>query len=314
MTHSLVIPVYRNEESIDALIAVVAAIQDRVGQPVEAVFVVDGSPDRCFELLRFRLPTAPFPSQLVLLSRNFGSFAAIRVGLEKASGSLIAVMSADLQEPADLIVEMFAKLQSGDSDVVVGIRIGRNDPFLRRVASRIFWGLYRRMVLPEMPPGGVDVFGCTSAIRDQLLRLKEARSSLVGQLFWLGFRRSEVPYQRMPRHAGRSTWTLRKRLNYLTDSVYAFTDLPIRILTVTGLVGILVSVAFGSITLVARLLGWFSVPGYTVTVGLLLFFGSLNLFGLGLVGSYAWRGYENTKARPVAIPMLAERFGGKHDT
>ena len=85
ITHSLIIPVYRNEESIDALVAAVAAIQERVGQPVEAVFVVDGSPDRCFELLRARLPAAPFVSQLVLLSRNFGSFAAIRVGLEKAS-------------------------------------------------------------------------------------------------------------------------------------------------------------------------------------------------------------------------------------
>jgi len=309
--HSLVVPVYRNEESIPALIEAIEGIQSELASPLEAVFVVDGSPDRSYRLLADLLPGAAFPSRLVLLSRNFGSFAAIRTGFEQATGSYLAVMAADLQEPAELILEFFRRLESGTTDVVVGTRTARDDGPFSRAASRAFWALYRRLVMPEIPPGGVDVFGCTDRIVQRLVSLKEARSSLVAQLYWIGFRREEVPYERAKRHSGRSGWTLRKKLNYFTDSVYAFTDLPIRLLTLSGLIGLAVSAVVGSLTLAGRLLEWFTVPGYAPTVILLLFFGSLNLFGLGLVGSYAWRAYENTKQRPEAIPMLVDQFEGR---
>ena len=309
VTYSVVIPVYGNEGSILALIDRVAELQDGLGSPVEAVFVVDGSPDQSYELLRRHLPTAPFPSRLTLLSRNFGAFAAIRVGLGQASGSVIATMSADLQEPLDLIHRFLVELTGGDTDIVIGVRTGREDSLRARIGARVFWGLYRRLVMPEIPTGGVDVFGCTAEIRDQLLRLTETRSSLVAQLFWIGFRRMEVPYQRQPRHSGKSAWNLGKKLRYLSDSVFAFTDLPIRLLTISGLAGLVVSVALGSLVLIGRILSWFTAPGYTVTVELILLFGSLNLLGLGLVGSYAWRSYENTKSRPEAIPMVSESFG-----
>jgi hypothetical protein len=197
--------------------------------------------------------------------------------------------------------------------VVVGSRRGRSDPLATRLASALFWRLYRAVVIPEIPKGGVDVFGCNQRFRDELLRLEESHSSLVGLLFWLGFRRKEIAYDRRKRMQGRSAWTFRRRLKYLFDSVFSFTDLPIRLLTAFGLIGLLTSILFGSVVLALRLLGVIDVPGYAATVLIVLFFGGLNALGLGIVGSYAWRGFENTKRRPLALVLEHEAFDGRHE-
>ncbi|MFJ7796599.1 glycosyltransferase family 2 protein [Pseudomonas sp. NPDC096950] len=307
---TLVIPVYRNEGSLPDLVSVIDRLDDQLQQNLEVVFVVDGSPDNCYELLRKDLPTRKFRSQLILLSRNFGSFMAIRTGFQFGNGDRFAVMAADLQEPPELIVEMNSVLMSQEVDVVVGVREGRDDPLLSRLASKAFWGLYRRYVVPEIPLGGVDMFACSKHFRDTLLTLEERHSSLIAQIFWLGFRRTTVTYKRQKREHGKSAWTLRKKINYMMDSVFAFTDLPIRLLTRVGATGSILAFLFGLMVVWAKLHGEITVPGYAVTILMITLLGSLNLMGLGIVGSYAWRTYENTKNRPLAIPMRVEQFGG----
>ena len=308
---TLVIPVYRNESNLPDLLKAVAALNVQLENELEVVFVVDGSPDRCYEILRDKLPSQPFRSKLVLLSRNFGSFMAIRTGLQHGSGERYAVMAADLQEPPELVLEMNRVLLRQDTDVVVGVREGRQDPWATRTASKIFWGLYRRYVIPEIPPGGVDMFACNKAFRDTLLTLDERHSSLIAQIFWLGYRREVVTYSRQERVHGKSAWTLRKKVNYLMDSVFSFTDLPIRLLTRVGAFGSALAALFGVFTLIARLQGMIEVPGYAMMMLAITFLGCLNLLGLGIVGSYAWRTYENTKNRPLAIPMRIEDFGDR---
>ena len=295
---TLVVPVYRNEGSLPDLLNAVASLANRADTGMEAVFVVDGSPDGCYEFLRRQLPLRQFRSKLMLLSRNFGSFAAIRAGLAQGDGEYFAVMAADLQEPPELIIRMADVLRSGDVDVVVGVREGRHDPLFSRLLATMFWGLYRRYVVPEMPPGGVDVFGCNRSFRDTLLKMQESHSSLVAQIFWLGFRRKTISYVRQARQHGVSAWTLRKKVNYLMDSVFAFTDLPIRILMRTGAVGATLAALVGLVVVTARLSG-------SITV----FFAGVNLLSLGIVGSYAWRAYENTKGRPLAVALSIEKFG-----
>lgn len=285
------------------LLAAVANLNRRLDDKLEVVFVVDGSPDRSYTILAERLPRLGVRAKLLLLSRNFGSFAAIRAGLAAGRGEFFAVMAADLQEPPDLIERFFSVLKSGEFDVVVGTRESRADPWLARLASRIFWKLYRSLVVKEIPQGGVDVFGCNREFRDRVLELRESHSSLVALMFWLGFRRQAIAYTRLARRHGRSAWTLRKKVKYLLDSVFAFTDLPIRLLMGAGIFGIGVSFLLGSAILVSRLLGNIPVPGYAATALLITFFGGLNTFGIGLVGNYAWRSYENSKLRPLAIIM-----------
>jgi glycosyltransferase involved in cell wall biosynthesis len=311
---TLVIPVYKNEGSLPDLLAAVESLRDRLQGELETVFVIDGSPDRCYEILRDELPRRPLKAKLVLLARNFGSFAAIRTGLQHGSGERFAVMAADLQEPPDLVFEMDRVLRAGEADVVVGVRESREDPLLSSLPARIFWALYRRHVVPEMPPGGVDMFGCNRVFRDTLLQLNESHSSLIAQIFWLGFRRATVPYVRQARAHGVSAWTFRKKVNYLMDSVFAFTDLPIRMLIRVGALGSAAAAIFGVVVIAARLMGIITVPGYAMTAMLIVFFSALNLLSLGIVGSYAWRAYENTKARPLAVALRVETFDAKQTT
>lgn len=298
---SLVIPVYRNEDNVPPLLDALDELSSSMSGCLEVVFVVDGSPDGSYEALLRALPARSFPYQLLSLSRNFGSFAAIRAGLEVGVGPLYAVMAADLQEPPELVQKFHEALVEGAADVVLGVRAARADSAATMAGAGMFWGFYRRFVLKDVPAGGVDVFGCTKVVRDHLLHMRESNSSLVGLLFWVGFRRAFVHYERRERLVGKSAWTLSKKIRYLTDSIYGFSDLPIRVLTRAGLVGMFLSVVFGLIVLVARLSGAIEVPGYAATVFTIAFLGALNCLGLGIIGNYVWRTFENTKGRPTYI-------------
>ena len=133
--YSLIIPVYKNEENIPALLDAIESINAELGGDVEAVFVVDGSPDRSFEILDDSLSDHSYASELILLARNFGSFSALRSGLEIATGPYYANMAADLQEPPELIVDMFQAVDRGGVDIALGIREKRSDPLTSRIAS-----------------------------------------------------------------------------------------------------------------------------------------------------------------------------------
>lgn len=304
----LVVPIYRNEGSIDALLQAVDHISRSVAGAFEAIFVVDGSPDQSYVLLREKLPGCAFRSQLVTLSRNFGAFPAIRAGLELSRSDLTAVMAADLQEPPELVINFWKLHAATPYDVAFGVREARRDPMASKFASTLFWEIYRRMVIKDIPKGGVDIFAVSRDFRERLLLLNEAHSSLLAQLFWLGGKRAFVPYQRREREHGKSAWTLSKKLRYLSDSVFAFTDLPVRMLTALGLVALLVTALLGVLVIAAKLSGLVPVPGYAGTMLTILFFGALNSLGLGIVGTYAWHAFENTKARPLSIKQSVEVF------
>jgi polyisoprenyl-phosphate glycosyltransferase len=306
--HSIVIPVYKNEASIPDLLQTLEGIGKKLGSDLEVVFVVDGSPDQSFQRLAAELPAVTFKSKLIALSRNFGSFSAIRIGLQKATGPYFAVMAADLQEPPELILAFFDELAKDQADVVVGTRVSREDPFLSRVGSQLFWFFYRKLVQPELPPGGIDVFGCNAAFQRELLKLEESHSSLVGLIVWLGFRRKSIPYQRLRRRHGRSAWTFARRLRYLADSSFSFSDFPIRVLLWLGSAGLVISIIFSIILVWSRLTGRIQVPGYSPIVLTIIFFGSINLICLGIVGAYVWRVYENTKKRPGAVVLREMQF------
>ena len=306
---SLVIPVFRNEASIPELVEAVTALAQTLTGDFEVVFVNDGSPDQSGEKLADLLPRANIKSRLVTLSRNFGSFAAIRAGLAAGSGDYFAVMAADLQEPPALMSEFFRLLKSGTCDVVVGTRDQRADAASSRLTSAVFWRLYRLLVRRDVPPGGVDVFGCTRAFRDRILELSESNSTVVGLIFWLGFRRAEVKYSRLPRKHGVSAWSFSRKLRYLLDSTFAFSDLPIRLLSLAGMTGMLVSVVLAAAVLATKIAGQVNVPGYTATVLVVMFFGGLNSFGIGVLGEYLWRTFENTKRRPEFLIARVDEYG-----
>jgi glycosyltransferase involved in cell wall biosynthesis len=306
MKHSIVVPVYRNEATLPDLLRQLASLHEELGS-FEVVFVVDGSPDNSYTLLKVRLPEMPFPSQLLRLSRNFGSFAAIRAGMAQARGDGVAVLAADLQQPVSSVGQFFAALERG-ADIAIGQRSSRSDPWLSRVASTTFWRLYRRFVQPDMAPGGVDSFACTRQVKEILVSLPEANSTLVGLLFWVGFQREFVSYARGPRVSGRSGWTFTRKFRYAFDTAFAFSDLPITLMIAAGTIGLGGAMLVTLSVLAAWASGTIDSPGYLALMLAVLVSFSTTLLALGIVGGYVWRIFENTKGRPLHLVSSLERI------
>ncbi|EGV19423.1 glycosyltransferase family 2 protein [Thiocapsa marina] len=298
---SIIIPVYRNEENIPDLLPVLEQLTESLDGVTEVVFVVDGSPDRSGDALRAGLESCAFPARLLFHSRNFGSFAAIRTGLVHARGEHFAAMAADLQEPPELILDFFRTLERDEADVVFGHRAERNDSRSSMFLSNLFWGFYRRFVVPDVPSGGVDIFACNRKVRDALLSIEESNSSLVAQLFWVGFRRKFASYSRRAREKGKSAWSFKRRFNYMLDSIFSYSDLPVMVLLWTGILGIVFSLLLSLLILTAKMLGFIEVAGYTPVMLTILIMGSITLFSQGLMGCYLWRTLENTKHRPLSL-------------
>lgn len=305
---SVVIPVYNNSSSLSELISGLASVQKELGFPLEVIFVIDGSPDDSHSQLIKLMPIQGMTFQVLTLSRNFGSFAAIREGFKVARGEHIACMSADMQEPPSMLIDFYQVLTAENIDIVIGKRISRDDGFLGNLSSELFWRIFRRFVNKEVPFGGVDVFAFNRKVLVQIILLSEQNTSLIGLVYWVGFRRGVVEYVRMKRKHGESGWTLRKKVRYFEDSIFSFTNLPIISLQVIGGMGVILSTIAASVVFIFWLNSSINVPGYTPLIITILASTSSILLGLGIVGSYTWRAYENTKNRPGAIVSSQQEF------
>jgi polyisoprenyl-phosphate glycosyltransferase len=305
--YSIVIPVYRNEQSINSLFEALEQVNTRLDNRVEVIFVDDGSPDTSVRQILTRMQESNLAVRLLHHSRNFGSFSAIRTGFHNVTGDFIGVISADLQEPPDLLVSFFKRLEDKSIDIVFGSRKSRNDPFFTRIFSNIYWSIYKKLIIKEVPRNGVDVFACKKHVVIAINQLKENNTSLVGMLFWIGFNKDFIEYERLERPYGKSAWTLRKKLRYMSDSVFAFSDIPIRVIRTLGVMGSLISVSLGTFLLIVSVSGKIEVPGYAPIMLAILFGNSAVLVGLGILGSYLWRTYENTQMRPYAISYSDEK-------
>lgn len=311
--YSVVVPMYRTKWFTAKIILRIQELEERLGAPIELVCVDDGCPEASGIEMEAQLKASGRTGdQVIFLSRNFGSHQACRAGLSVARGRTIAIMAADLQEPTSLVLQMFQELDTGECDVVVGARNGRKDPIGTKITSAIFWSLYRTLIVKNMPRGGVDMFGCTDAVAAQIVALEERNSNLLGLLFWVGYRRKVIRYDRLSRQHGKSGWSFRKRITLMMDSIYAFTDLPIKVLGSIGIAGMVTSLILAGWIIIARLLGSITEIGYTALMVTILASTSVLIFGLSIVGDYVFRTFENSKGRPgfmirrKATPNLEE--------
>ena len=300
---SLIIPIYKNEASLNELVEALKQLSIKLNHRLEVIFVVDGSPDNSQIVLQQKLKNVDFKIIILVLSRNFGAFSAVRTGMEGGTGPYYAVMAADLQEPPELILTFFETLTKGEIDIVLGERTKRQDPLFNQLAARLYWRFYQRFVQPEMPKGGIDVFGCSQTVRDTLIRLEESNSSLIGLLMWVGFRRKKIPYERKARKHGKSAWSFRKKINYLSNSIFSFSNSPIHLLTMIGFSSIILSIFFSLWILIGKFLDQIEVPGYASIVLFILFCTGINVLSSGIIGAYVWRIFENSKKRPNSIVM-----------
>ena len=297
---SVIIPVYYNAESLEELYARLKKIpESHPSLDLEILFVDDGSGDRSYEVVR-RIAEEDERVVAVKLSRNFGSFNACLAGLTRASGDCAVIISADLQDPPELIGEMYERWLQG-TKVVMAVRARREEGFFKVLFARMYYRVFRALVDNAMPRGGFDFVLIDRIVIDNLAAMQEKNTTLMGLILWSGFKREEIPYTRMSRKHGRSRWSLVKKVNYFVDSLLAFTQLPIRLLTLLGVFTCFISFLGILYILVVSLTGRVSVAGWASVMVVMFFMFSLMMIGMGILGEYVWRGLEESRKRPSFI-------------
>lgn len=300
---SIVIPVYYNEENIPVTWEALSTTLEDIEQQYrcEVVFVDDGSGDRSYEVLRELHEAEPDRVRVVRLSRNFGQPAAILAGLSACRGECCVVMSADLQDPPELIPQMIARWKEGDRKIVLAIRTQREDGFIARVTSRAFYRLMRRYAVPNMPEGGFDFFLIDRRVIDLVNAVEEKNTFLQGQILWTGFQPDLIPYVRRRREIGRSRWTFSMKLKYFVDGFATYTVVPIRLITLVGLAVSLLSFAYAALIFVLKLFWSIPIEGWAPLMIVILTLSGLNLLVLGVIGEYLWRNYHETRRLPSFV-------------
>ena len=299
-TVSVVVPVYFNAETLPSLIDRLRTVAAQVPCcELEMVFVDDGSRDRSFAVLQEEAARDP-RVRAIRLSRNFGSNVAILAGLAHAQGDAIVVISADLQDPPEKIPEMVAAWRGG-VDVVMAAREAREDPWLSRTLANGFNTLFRKLAFRDFPPGGFDFMLISRRVSQLLVQMEEKNSYIFGQVMWVGFERSVVYYTRAAREAGRSRWTVMRKVKYFIDAFSAFSYLPIRMASVLGFLLAIAGLAYAAIILLLTLFGFVVEGGLAAIVVTVLVGSGAQLVILGMIGEYLWRVLEESRRRPLYI-------------
>jgi dolichol-phosphate mannosyltransferase len=297
---SLIIPVYYNEDNIPVTYEALASTLSGLPEDVdwEIIFIDDGSGDDSYARLLDVQRSAPTHVRVLKFTRNFGQVAAILAGFEHAAGDCCVVMSADLQDPPELILEMVKRWNKGERKIVLAKRESREDGLFARWTSRAFYRLMRRYALPNMPDGGFDFFLIDRDVRDIIHESGEKNSFLQGQVLWTGFEPELIPYTRRRREIGRSRWTLSKKVKYFVDGFVSYTETPIRLITVMGLVVSAMSFAYASLILMLKLFWRIPVEGWAPIMITLLMLGGIQMVMLGVTGEYIWRNSHESRNRP----------------
>lgn len=301
MRLSIVIPFLNEAENLPALYARLAAVARTLdGVDTELVMVDDGSTDGSAELVA-GLPTADGPDiRLVRLSRNFGSYAALPAGVTHATGDAVAFLSADLQDPPEIVGDLVDRWRQG-YEVVFATRSHRHDPPLGKLFSRLYYRLMRRYAVPQMPPGGTDLCLVDRKVVDSLGDLQEKNSNLFVLLMWAGFRQCTVEYERGPRVAGRSKWTFSRKLKLFVDSFFSFSFFPIRMITAIGAILSVLGLLYAAFVIV-QAVGWgVGVQGWSSLMAVVLLVSGVQLLMLGVISEYLWRSFDAARGRPTYI-------------
>jgi len=296
---SILIPFLNESENIQNLTQQLGAYCQSRSEVFEIIFIDDGSTDNSAQLLQ-QTQHIGYEARLIKLSKNYGSHAALRAGIQHASGDVVTFLYADLQDPVHLVHEMFEKINSG-KEIVWANRKRTNQGFIEKLFSRIYASLMRRFAFPDFPKKGFDIVMFTQKVRKVLNNHIEGNSSIFLQILSMGFPQDFIEYDKVDRKAGKSKWTFSKRMKLFIDSFVAFSYFPIRLVSVVGIAFFLLGL-FWTIYIITRhfVVGDLT-PGWPGLVSILMLgFGITNI-ALGIIAEYLWRNFDAARGRPVFI-------------
>jgi len=300
---SLIIPIYQNAETILLLCEELEELEKCLS--IESIdfsvsFVIDGSPDKSKDLLLIeKAKRHKINWKIISLSRNFGQTNALLAGLNLSKASLHVCMSADLQDPPNLIIDMVRSARDGN-DIIIGVRRSREDARVRSLSSRIAYAFLRREA-KQIPKGGFDYFLINENVRKNLVSLNGIRRFLQGDIAYLGFNVIHLPYHRSKRAHGKSAYTFNSRLKFFLDSLIDVSSGPLRIISLVGLLIALVGFGSALASIFVYFQGEAVFEGFTpIYVGILVF-GGLQLLSIGVLGEYVMRLHDMARSRPPWI-------------
>jgi dolichol-phosphate mannosyltransferase len=294
---SLVVPVYNEESLLQELFSRLIKSLSAINEDFEVICVDDGSSDRSSEIL-LDLHQQDKRFKVLVLSRNFGHQAAFTAGLNYAKGDYVAMMDGDLQDPPELIPDMYSRLKSGEADIVYGKRKNLAVSAWKKPLIKGFHKIFKNIsgFVESDNSGNFSMFSRNAL--DALLSLKEKRRYLPGLRSYVGYRQDYVLYERNKRPGGKSKMNLRKLFILGFDAIFSFSRLPIKICLYLGIFGIIVFLLAGIYSIIAKIFG-FSLFGWSSTVLSIYFLGSIQLTFLGVLGEYIYRIFAESKNRPT---------------
>lgn len=299
---SVIIPCYYNEGNIP--VTAQALIANEASFPADVIFeyvmVDDGSGDNTMqELLRFR-NQYPDKVQVVGLVSNVGSYNAIAAGMAHATGDCMAIITADMQDPPELMVQMYEYWLKGFK-LVIGNRQDREETGLQKWFAQLFHKIMKKVALSNIPDGGFDFVFFDRQVCDEVVRLKERNSNIFYLMVWLGFTYVNIPYVRRKREIGKSRWTIQKKIKLFIDSILSFSFFPIRLISILGMMLGGVAMVYGLYILVMKALGHINAAGWTTLMVVVLFVSAFQMVALGIIGEYVWRGLDAARQRPLYV-------------
>ena len=299
---SIIIPCYYNGENLPVTSKQLIENEKLFSQDVdfEYVMVDDGSKDNTYEALLIFQKQYPTKVKIIKLAGNVGSYTAVQAGMEYASGDVCVIISADLQDPPELIVQMFEYWKKG-LKLVMANRTDREEAFFQKLISNTYQKLVQKFALKNLPDGGFDFVLFDKEIKDKILEIKEKNTNVLYLMLWMGYDYVNIPYTRRKREIGKSRWTISKKIKLFVDSFIAFSFLPIRMISTVGILLGVSAFCYGLFILFAKLTGHIQVEGWSTMMVVFLFVSSFQMIALGIIGEYVWRTLDAARNRPLYI-------------
>lgn len=312
---TIVVPCYNEEETLDIFMDAILETQESLPDVlIETLFVNDGSKDNTLGKIKELKSKYPERVSYVSFSRNFGKEAGIIAGLEHAKGDLIALMDADLQDPPEMLIEMYRLITEEDYDVVGTKRVNREgEPPVRSFFANIYYKINNMISDLKLEEGVRDFRLMRRQVADAVISLPERNRFSKGILSWVGFKTTYLEYYNVERSAGTTSWSFLQLLNYAFDGIISFSDAPLTIASMIGLIMFILSGIYGVYIILRTLIMGTATPGWPSLAVLVVGMGGLQLFCLGIVGKYIGKIFNETKRRPLYIVKESEERDSELD-
>ncbi|MGR9633311.1 glycosyltransferase family 2 protein [Bacillus cereus] len=297
---SVVVPMYFEEEVAQECYNRLKSVMLQNNINYEFVFVNDGSTDRTMEILS-EIAANDYRTKIVNFARNFGHQVAVTAGIAAAKGDAIVIIDADLQDPPEVIPELIAKWEEGYEVVYAKRKQRKGETWFKLLTAKYFYKFLNYMSDIDIPKDTGDFRIIDRKIADVFNQMTERNRFIRGMMSWVGFRQTYVEYERDERFAGKTKYPLKKMIKFASDGIIAFSTKPLRIVMSLGLLSVLISIIVLLYTITVKVFGHGTQTGWASIMVAITFFSGIQLLGLGIVGQYIARIYDESKNRPIYI-------------